>query len=92
MALPFDITPTTSEDSESFTIASGESAALTLYTADGSGLLPGAVALVQREVDTGVWQTYDCLTHTRDGMIWDAIGTWRLLKPASVNAYGAKGN
>ena len=92
MALPFDITPTTSEASESFTLAAGEKATLTLYRADGKGLLPGDYALIQREVDTGIWQTYGTLNNGEDSTNWDAEGTWRLFKPASTNAYGAKGN
>lgn len=90
--MAFDITPTTSSDNEEFTLAAGENMAITLYRADGSGLLPGMYMLIQREVDTDVWQTYDALTHTRDSLIFDATGTWRLFKPASDVAYGAKGN
>lgn len=89
--MAFDITPTTAEDSEIFTNALGESMTITLYRADGSGLLPGMSMMIQRQTSGG-WANYDAVTHTRDGLIWDAIGTWRLFKPASDVAYGAKGN
>lgn len=92
MAIPFDITPTTSSSSATFTLANGDKATLSLYTATGAGLLPGAYALIQREVSTGIWETYDTLTHTRDSLDFFGIGNWRLFKPASSVAYGAKGN
>lgn len=89
--MSFDTAPDTAETDSAFSLAAGEKITLTLYKADGTGLLPGAVGLIQQEVATGVWSTADALTPTRHTLLWEAIGSWRVRKLESVEAVGVLG-
>lgn len=90
--MSFNTAPATAETESEFTLAAGEKITLTLYKADGSGLIPGAVGLIQQEVDTDVWQTQDAISSTRPAILWEAEGSWRVLKIASVEAVGVRGD
>ena len=92
--MSFNVAPTASESSNTFVLAANESITLSMFTADGKGLLPGAVGLIQKLVATGpdVYQNYDALTWTRDACVFDAEGSWRLFKAASAQAVGLNGS
>jgi len=90
--MSFNTAPNTAETDTEFTLAAGEKITLTLYNAAGKGLLPGAIGLIQQDVTgAGVWANSDALTATRNTLVWEAEGTWRVKKLASAEAVGVSG-